>query len=226
MAFTDPASVAVLSRLGPGWELVSANPECPDLGWDVLNCTFIKDYGSTVMDAIQVAADWPIGKRPIPGRDFWTVARSPQRLGGNVWLLQVTAHGSAGKLVKCRARSSSTTLTAENVQVGQPYFPATITIAQGHFRDSSPIIEASYILIGQEPPTDALGRAGPEYQTPPINVAIKPPLWRYLTSWAYNLPAGWNMDDLDADILSGTDTPVSLITETWSHQFSVQPLSS
>jgi len=220
MAFQDLATVAVLSRLADGWNLIRADePQCPDMGWDVLPCVFIRDFEAEVVTALDVVADWPIGKRPIAGKDFWTVSRQPKRLAGNIWQLDVTAHGTAGgRPLKHQITASTSVRTVD--YTGLLLNNYTYPIQKAYVKDSSPVLTVSYVLVGEDPPTTKLGEPG---LTPPVNVAVRAATWTQLNKFNVNIPDGWHLDNLEADVLAGTDLPVSLITATWLHQYKMLP---
>ncbi len=225
MPFSDLARVAVLSNLGTDWELLTEQADCPDIGWDTLTCTFIKDYGSTIRSSNEIAAEWPIGRRPIPFKDFWTVARTPKRLGGNVWTLEVIARGStATRPLKHRVAAASQVFRREGglaaIKVLLPGAPAPTDVAAANIRQSDPVLEFSYISIGAPVDTTRIGKFGTA-EIPPVNIPARPPLTlfqRIGTAVEINWPRGWVLDTLDADVLAGTDIPASLVTETWIHQ--------
>lgn len=225
MALQDTAKLAVLSSLAPdAWHLLEHTTDGPEIGWDVLSAVFIRDYGSTAVNAAQILADWPIGRRPIQGLNFWTVKRTPQRVAGNIWKLSVTAHGSStDRPLKHRVRSSVNVGSHQTITVGPPYYPQSATFAEVNIKEASPALEVSYILMGSTPPTDQLGIAGGANQTPPVIVETPPFIWSWLTQFSVNFPSGWSRDDIDADVLAGTDIPVSLITEVWNHKHFIQP---
>lgn len=220
MPLVDPASIVVLSKLGAGWELLNEDLQAPAEGWDVLTLTYARDYGATTKTADEVSAEWPIGRRPFAGRDFWVVARVPKLLAGNVWTIVLTCHGASGqKPVKVNIRSTSEVQSIPGpTNVGPPLYPLFGTISKGDLLEAQPSLAVSYVLIGQAPPTDRVGRAGEGYQTPPAVVAVRPSIWTYLASPTFHLPYGWVMNDLDADVLAGTDEPVSLVTEGWIYR--------
>lgn len=223
MAFADSASIVVLSKLGSDWEILSAVPECPDWGWDTLTVVAIKDYGGVPRTRAEVLAEWPIGRRPLAGENFWTTSRTAERVGGNIWKLDVIARGSTGQRpLRHRVGSSASTVTrtGQNIQVVlQGYNPTSGQISAVNIRVSSPVLDVSYVLIGTAPDTSRIGRYGPAYQTPPINIAVRPPVAMVSgTPIELNLPSGWNLDAYEADPLAGTDTPVALISETWIYQ--------
>jgi hypothetical protein len=222
MALTDSASFAALSRLGAGWELLSHRVSAPETGWDVMTARLVRDYGSQARTADQVAADWPLGRRVIAGSNFWTVARTPERLGGNIWGLDVTAHGSSGERpLKYRVRSTVSVASVQNGTVGPPFLPTISTgIPSVGVKSSVPSVEVSFIVIGQEVDTTLVGQPG---ATPPKTVPVRPPPWEWLTQWTLNIPGGWCLDDMDVDPLAGTDTPASLVTEIWNFQFLITP---
>lgn len=225
MALQDTAKLAVLSSLAPdAWHLLEHTTDGPEIGWDVLSAVFIRDYGSTAVNAAQILADWPIGRRPIQGLNFWTVKRTPQRVAANIWKLSVTAHGSStDRPLKHRVRSSVNVGSHQNLNFGPPYYPEQVTFANVNLKEASPSLEISYILIGSLAPTDRLGITNGVDQRPPVTIPIPPFIWEWVAEFAVNFPYGWSRDDIDADVLAGTDIPVSLVTEIWNHKNFIQP---
>jgi hypothetical protein len=224
MPITDKASIAVLSKLGSAWECLKEEISATEEGWDVMNAVFIKDYGATVKTSHQVAAEWTIGLRVFEDQDFWVVGVHPSCLGGNIWQVEITAHGMmTGRPFKIRIHSSAESQSFTDVSVGPPFWPHAVFVNKGTVLEAQPTIHASYVLIGQEPPTDRLGRAGAEYQVPPLDLPVRPSVWTSIVNPTFHFPHGWVFADLDVDRLSGTDTPVSLVTEIWNYRYLATP---
>lgn len=226
MPLPDRAAIAVLSRLGPSWKLIRQDLHAPDQGWDVLTLTYLRDFGPTAtttagpLTAPAVAALWPVGFRPLTDLDFWVVSRKPRHVAANIWSITLICHGaSSSRPVKVHIRSTSEVQTLPGLTtIHPPYAPRLVNVTRGTVLEAQPALSISYVLIGQPPPTAHIGRAGEAYQTPAAVVAVRPTVWGYLGNPAYHFPFGWVLSDLDADVLSGTDEPVSLITENWIYR--------
>ena len=228
MAFNDPASAIVISRIGSDWALIDEQMETSEEGWDILTQTLIRDFGNLVLPPENVAAQYPVGRRD-PLRSFWVISAKPKRRAANVWQLEVSYKGTAnpGAAPKVRIEATSASVTGPgrlfNI-TGQTWQNVTVNILK-----SSPVMTAQYILIDAVPPTQRVGMGGGGFNVPPrlVNPPEPQRYWDQLDMPGYvlgtfgtsdftiNLPHGWYMSGLSCDVLKNTDVDVSLVTETW-----------
>lgn len=227
MPLADLSSLVVLSAIGSAWAQEDEDSDFKGEGWDVLTTTLIRDYGATVKTAEQVAAEWPVGRRIAPGRNFWVVDRKPFQRGGNIWGIVLICFGLADTSrpikISINGGVDQQSFPEGGISVGPPYWPFNATPAKGSILESFPTMSVSYVLIGSLPPTENVGRVGSGYQTPPLNIAVRPTVWTYLANPTIHIPFGWTLMNMPADVRAGTDTPVSLVTEEWVYRRQFTP---
>lgn len=226
MPLTDISSLIVLSSLGDGWQQLDEEPDFKGEGWDVLTVLLIRDYGTVAKTSEQIAAEWPVGKRLAPGRNFWVVDRKPYRRGGNLWCISLTCFGLADMnrpiKVSLAGNVDSQSIPGETA-IAPPMWPWAAIAYKGTVLEAFPALSVSYVLIGSMPPTQKVGAAGTAFQTPPVNLAVRPSFWTYLVDPSIHLPFGWVLTSMPAEMLPGTDTPVSLVTEEWNYRRQFTP---
>jgi hypothetical protein len=225
---TDLAQQIVISGISAqGWIVLDDDLQTSAQGWDTMQLVMIKDFGPTVRTRHQVAAEFPIGRRVFAGIDFWVQSAQPAQRGGNVWqvALQCAGRSDPSRPVKFSVTASTSTLrvpASGTATVGAPYFTDGVRTIQGvtgvNFLNAFPGLTASYVLVGQMPPTQNIGRVGTAYQTPPLTLALRPEVVSYINQPDINLPFGWILTSMPYDLLPGTDVPVSLVTESWEYK--------
>ncbi len=229
MPLTDLASAIILSKLAEGWNFMSDDLEAQPDGWDTLNVTLMKDYGATPRTSNQVAAEWPTGRRVFAGRDFWVASRKPDNAGANVWQIVLTCLGlnESDRPVKVSINGTSEVHTFPGVTaIGPPLWPYTGTTAKGDVLEAQPSFALSYVQIGSRPDMARVGLAVADSVITAMlgwTLAVRPSVWTTLASPTIHLPFGWTLNDMPADVLGGTDTPVALVTENWIYRRQVSP---
>ncbi len=225
MPLTDLSQTIIIGG-STGWLDEDEDPDFKAEGFDVLTVTKVRDYGATVKTAEQVAAEWPVGSRIAAGRNFWVVDRKPFRRGGNVWGIVLTCFGLAAERpikITLNGTSDVQSLPTTGTSIGPPFYPYPVTVNKGTILESFPTQTVSYVLIGSLPRTENVGRAGTGFQTPPLNIAVRPTVWSYLSNPTAHFPSGWVLSNMPADILAGTDTPVSFVQEEWIYRRLLTP---
>lgn len=236
MPIADRASSVVLSSLPAGeWRLLGALPKPVDGGFDVLEARWVADFRGVSKTASEIMEAFPLGMR-FGGLDFWLREASPQRVGGNVWIVSCRYEGRINSskpphlAISSAASGDSIGITAPSGQgIGATtyynyWLPFPITLQPGSsmllsIRENVPAFEYSYFHLG-EPRTHFIGLGelgGTDRISPPVRPLARNFPWRDFTSsnWRINIPAGWVLDDLRADTITGTSPKVSWCTEAW-----------
>ena len=87
MPIADRASTVVLSTLPAGqWQLIGQVPKPMEAGFDVLEARWLADFRGEAKTAVEVMEAFPLGMR-FGALDFWLREATPQRVGGNVWIV-------------------------------------------------------------------------------------------------------------------------------------------
>lgn len=209
MPFTTANDTAyVLSSMGSGWELWDSNADRTDSGWDTLNVVAAKDYGTTTVNAAQVAAAWPIGAVLLPGQKFWINHVRPRRQAGNIWTVDASGKGLlATRPVHVSGRTGVEQQNSESAIV-----PGYFGAQRAQFLSITPTIDIGYISFSP-PPTARVGLAGlPQYAVP-----VRASLVTGITKPLVHFPSGWVFMDLTWEKLVGVN--VWLIKETWNYIF-------
>lgn len=232
MALTDLASAVILSKLADGWNFLDDDLEANAEGWDILSVTFMKDYGATVKTASQVAAEWPTGTRVFAGRDFWVTGRKPEHAGANIWKIALRCQGlnEQDRPIKITINGSSELQSFTGpTNIGAPLWthtPGIITVDKGDVLEAQPSFTLSYVLVGSRPNTARVGTAATDAMINTLlgfTIGVRPSFWIVLGNPAFHSPHGWVLNDMPADILSGTDTPAALVTENWIYRRPLTP---
>ena len=233
MPIADRASTVVLSTLPAGqWQLIGQVPKPMEAGFDVLEARWLADFRGEAKTAVEVMEAFPLGMR-FGALDFWLREATPQRVGGNVWIvacryegriraakpphLAISGAAGADSLVITGPGTGSTTLWNSWLP-----FPVTLTGSGSlslSIRENVAAFEYSYFAIG-EPRSDLIGCGefgGVVRVSPPVYMPTRGFPWSDFTSasWRLNVPAGWVLDDLRAHTITGSSPKISWITEAW-----------
>lgn len=209
MSFNTTNDTAfVLSDMGSNWELWDDTLDKSESGWDTLTVTAAKDFKTSTVDSIAVAASWPIGGLLLPGRNFWITGVKPKLAAGNIWKVDVTGKGlAANRPLKVSGRTGVEQQNSDSAVV-----PGYGGVQRVQFLSITPTIDIEYISF-TAPPTGRVGLAG----TPAYAVAVRASILSSISSPLIHFPSGWVFMDLTWDKLPGVS--VWLIKETWQYVF-------